>query len=797
MNWKRNIPDPIRGLTLERLNQQIDAYKQGLLASFAITAEAMEERDDILKNVITKRKKAVTRHGWEILSDDCSEEAQEHCRALEFFYKNLTCSHALRPDERGGFQLLVYQMMDAVGKGYAVHEVVWKPALAASRTDSAEKGFSAGVTAEFRFVPLWYFEASTGPLRFLADPYQRTGTKMTDGDWLVTVGDALMIACSRAFLFKHYPLQAWLDFAQKFGMPGVRGTTPAARGTAEFSEMEDSLRTFMDELSVVTSTAEAIDVIDLKGTGQPPFAELVERMDRVMAALWRGADLSTLSRDKGYGATLQEQEARVLELDDARRLSEHFNATVDRWVLEQFYGRGVRPLARLRILVTPRECTPHDLAIDEFLLAHGARLSLSDMLERYGRTQAQTGEPYLEKSGNQKERATEKSRLESVNALDSRFKRQGAGSNLLNKADARKSMKIKLQNSTMNTTQQEQSSSSPLDDYIQISPIGLFPHSKGFQNVDRTALDTLAKNFRSFFGRLGRRFAGIPFYVGHPDVPGFENQYQDRKAYGWIKDLEVREDGLYGKTTWSLAGRELIANGHFKFLSPYWEAIRIGSRDGRSVYSPTVLKSVGLTNDPNLPVFPLANDRDLETPGEADSGAFLGVAVGLVTQTNDSDGFENSQTGATEIPNGGSAMDEQRQTEGLVEVAESPTNPPPYDAQSGIEECRKQIELLNQRLIQTILDNAIANARILPIERPHWKQALANSFEVAAAELANTGPKLKTQSQTKDLPNVKPGETGEQKQKRIISLVHEKMRAQAISYHQAWVLITSEHPELF
>ena len=110
---------------------------------------------------------------------------------------------------------------------------------------------------------------------------------MTERDWLVTTGDALMIACSRAFLFKHYPLQAWLDFSEKFGLPGVRAITSAARGTPEFAEMEDALESFMKELSVVTNTAESIDVIDLKGAGQPPFAELVERMDRVMASLWR------------------------------------------------------------------------------------------------------------------------------------------------------------------------------------------------------------------------------------------------------------------------------------------------------------------------------------------------------------------------------------------------------------------------------------------------------------------------------------------------------------------------------
>src|SRR3954466_3786135 len=76
--WKREIGDPIRGLTLDRLASQLEAYNRGLLAQFALTAEAMEQRDDVLKNVISKRKKAVTRHGWEILAVDDSPEAEKH-----------------------------------------------------------------------------------------------------------------------------------------------------------------------------------------------------------------------------------------------------------------------------------------------------------------------------------------------------------------------------------------------------------------------------------------------------------------------------------------------------------------------------------------------------------------------------------------------------------------------------------------------------------------------------------------------------------------------------------------------
>jgi hypothetical protein len=247
-------------------------------------------------------------------------------------------------------------------------------------------------------VPLWYFEATTGELRFRPTPFATTGEELAERQWLVTLGDALMIACARAFVFKHQPLQAWLDYVKQFGFPGLRGITSAARGTPEFEQMQEALATFMQELSVVTNSSEAIDVLDLKGQGPPPFADLVERMDRLMAALWRGADLSTISRDRGYGASLQQEEAQLLEEDDARTLSEHLNTTLDRWVLDMIFGRDTDALARVKILVTPEERTPQDLAVDQFLVEHGARLSINEALERYGRAEARPGEPALERS---------------------------------------------------------------------------------------------------------------------------------------------------------------------------------------------------------------------------------------------------------------------------------------------------------------------------------------------------------------------------------------------------------------
>lgn len=375
--------NPIRNLTPEGLAGQLDAFKSGQLREFALLAETIEERDDVLKAVAPKRKKAVARHGFEILMLDDSAEAKRHKEALEYFYNHLSCVNGYDLNERGGFKLLVRQMMDAIAKRYAVHEIVWKPDA------------SGNLTAEFRFVPLWFFENRTGRLRFLQNEFDVEGRELEAGGWVVTVGEGLMIACAIAYMFKRLPLQDWLGYSEKFGFPGVLGKCSAAKDSDQWDNMVEAVEKFAVDWAAVVNQGEMIEMIEAKGQGNLPFPPLVERMDRAMATLWRGADLSTLSKGEGLGASLQEDEGDILEEDDAELISETLNLYVDPYVIRYQFGPDVQPLAYLRIVTPQKENVDQDLKVDEFLLRAGAPVAISDTLERYNRTLPDAGEPLL------------------------------------------------------------------------------------------------------------------------------------------------------------------------------------------------------------------------------------------------------------------------------------------------------------------------------------------------------------------------------------------------------------------
>ena len=377
--------NPITGLTAERVAIMLDQFQRGYLRPLALVMEAIEQRDDVCAAVAPKRKKAPARYGREILTLDDSPAAAAHAQALTYFYDHLTATSALLQDQRGGLGLLLRQMMDAQGKLFSVHDIAWEP-------------HGEDLTATFWHAPLAFFENLTGKLRYIADPFGYEGAEMDPNGWLVSVGDGVMIACTVAYIFKQIPLKDWLIYSRRHGMPGIEGVCDSAPGSPEWNAMRDLVASAASEMAWVRNSTQSVNKVDFGAQGELPYPKLVERMDRSIARLWRGADLSTLSssqNSEGRGASLQQSESDILEQDDADWLGETLQQ-ISRRVIAWKFGRQVRPLAYLRILSKPASRNiAQDIATDTFLISAGVPLSRPYAYQKYNRPQPAPTDPLL------------------------------------------------------------------------------------------------------------------------------------------------------------------------------------------------------------------------------------------------------------------------------------------------------------------------------------------------------------------------------------------------------------------
>jgi len=203
----------------------------------------------------------------------------------------------------------------------------------------------------------------------------------------VTKGAGVMIACTVAWMYKHLPLRDWLIYCSRHGMPGIEGVTDAQPDSTEWNALVTAVEDAASNFKWVRNRSNEIKIIDFAAHTTLPYQPLVERMDRAMAALWRGADLSTMSagEGEGSGASLQSGEADIIEADDCAWISDTLNLKLDRLLLDYTFGEDAPSLAYFKLLVPERKDTAGDLSVDEFALRAGHPISQAQFAERYNR----------------------------------------------------------------------------------------------------------------------------------------------------------------------------------------------------------------------------------------------------------------------------------------------------------------------------------------------------------------------------------------------------------------------------
>lgn len=387
---KQQRYNPMRTLKPSTLTSALEAFDIGYLREGAILFEAIADKDDTIKSVKPKREKEVSQLDKQVVALPGSGDAgEEHRLVLEGFWNNVRTVNAYDRNEKGGFRRLVKQMMTSVSYRYAAHHIVWRPTR-------------DGLRATFEFVPLWLFENRTGTLRYLRDPFAQDGDLLSPDEWMVTHGDGLMIACSIGYLAKRSAFNDWLIFSEKFSVPGILGRTSAKKDSPEGLVMRQAVQSFGHDWTGVIygddgTHEKPIDII--QATGNPsgmPMPAVVERVDRKFAALYRGADLSTMSAGsgEGSGASLQGKETKILLADDAETINETL-AEVSRMVIAWHFGRGTEPLAVVQLMVPSDEDDKFYLESVKSLKDMGVRISKDAVLERLGIQEADEGEDAL------------------------------------------------------------------------------------------------------------------------------------------------------------------------------------------------------------------------------------------------------------------------------------------------------------------------------------------------------------------------------------------------------------------
>lgn len=380
--------NPLLGLRPQTLRSAIDAFEVGYVSKAARIWEKLESTDDTVIAVRPKRRKRVSRLSWQIVPYGAAgeETANAHAEVLEDFYNNVAWTDACEKHRVGGFSRLVEAMLDCIGKKYSVHEIVWNPQPDMRR-----------LRATFKFVPLYFFENTTGNLRLLRSPNAVTGDELKPNKWLIAASDEpLMAACSVYYLFKQMSLADWLVFSRRFGSALAWLKTNEPEGTPKWQQMADMLANIDNESSLITGDADTLTLLQVSGQNAP-FKEIIEHLTRRVITMWLGSDLATMSSQDGAGASLQGESAAMLEDDDCLLVEETLERTVSRFVVRYYFG-DVEPAAYLQFQRTDRSDKRAALELLGMSADRGVAVSQKAWREASGIAAPDDGEPIIEKA---------------------------------------------------------------------------------------------------------------------------------------------------------------------------------------------------------------------------------------------------------------------------------------------------------------------------------------------------------------------------------------------------------------
>lgn len=158
----------------------------------------------------------------------------------------------------------------------------------------------------------------------------------------------------------------------------------------------------------------------------------------------------------------------------------------------------------------------------------------------------------------------------------------------------------------------------PADGWIMLVPKGDFPgvlmtyqdgariHEDVVQRFDDSGLASMAEDWET--RAKSPNFPGMLVDFDHFS----HNTDKPSEAAGWVEDVELREDGLWGRVRWTALGREKVEGGVYRLVSPVLSEIETIDGEGdpeKPVVRPRRIDRLALTNDPKLRGMPPVTNR--------------------------------------------------------------------------------------------------------------------------------------------------------------------------------------------
>ena len=373
-------------LNPQRLARILREAAEGDMNDFLTLAEEMEEREWQYRTVLGTRKTAIK--GIEPFVKAPTEDAAD-----------VKIADAVKDElvDRPDFRDLISDLLDGLGKGYAVVEHVWRT----SGNRWSIEGF------KYRDPRLFQWDRETRTklaVRTTSDP---DGLPLAPYKFAVHVPrlksglparNGLGRIAAWAYLLKSYTMKDWAAFLEVHGMPLRLGKYGQASSPQDRAILLKAVRNLGSDAAAIIPDGMSIDFVEVKGFSEKPFEVFAKYIDASVAKVVVGQTMTTDDGSSLGQAAIHDKVRIDIKEDDAVEIAKTLNRDVVRpWVDLNFGPQKRYPLIILPVMER-EDLAAYSKALGE-LVDRGLEVEQAEVRDRIGHREPEKGAKLMRPRG--------------------------------------------------------------------------------------------------------------------------------------------------------------------------------------------------------------------------------------------------------------------------------------------------------------------------------------------------------------------------------------------------------------
>ena len=380
-----------RGITPQRLAVILREAEDGDAEAYLDLAEDMEERDLHYLAVLSTRRRQVSQLTVTVEPADDSAEAEADAELVRAWV------------DRNELEDELFDLLDAVGKGFAVSEIIW---------EMSESQWMP-LRLEYR-LPRWFeFDRETGEELRLRDVGGDLGLAELEPAKFVVhrhaaksglpIRGGLARCAAWAWMFKNYTTRDWVRFVEAYGQPIRVGKYDKASTDEERGVLLRAVTNVAADAAAIFPMGMEIEFPEPSDASSRSeiYLDLLNYLDAQVSKAVLGQTLTTDTSESGGGAyalgKVHDEVRHDIERSDARQLAATLNRDIVRPLI--LLNRGARKAFPRIVIGREEQSDPAMLseAVSK-LVPLGLRVGQAEMRSKLGLSEPEEGEEVLEKA---------------------------------------------------------------------------------------------------------------------------------------------------------------------------------------------------------------------------------------------------------------------------------------------------------------------------------------------------------------------------------------------------------------